>query len=471
MNQTFTQFKENFYNSFEDAAIFDCGSFNTLKIVLDGLKVNYAKKQKANTFFLNSWFLYTSQIKIKQKFLWNKKYKKFEQKVFGSKNILNNKKYLIGFSSRLITEANNKNKSIYYANIINDLGLENTMYIADADIENILNLGNDFNKNEIYLAGLLQKFSVGDFELYTELCKTFYTIKQANIFDKHQLQNIEIAFEMFFKQASIWAKFLEKTTISTAIITVHYHNEGFIYACKKRGVKVVELQHGLIAYEDIFYIFPEKVKSVLSKALFADKILVYGNAWKQRLLRGYEYPESKIEVLGYYHYQPKQLSETERELNAKIENKKVALFTTQTFMEHNFSKYIQAISNVIPNDYIVIVKPHPSEKIEIYNEYFSNSKNVLIANCGLDFILSKATFNVTCYSTTVFDAMRNNVKTLAINFEQSKDYVSSLVTENLVIKVEPNQNVFDFVEQLNVINNEATDWYQTYNFNVLKNAL
>jgi hypothetical protein len=252
---------------------------------------------------------------------------------------------------------------------------------------------------------------------------------------------------------------------------MHYHKEGLIYAAKKHDIKVVELQHGLIAEEDIFYILPQKVKSIVHKSLFADCILTYGNAWKNRLMKGVEYSEEQIKTIGYYHYQSSEVTKAENKIEEMIGNKKVALFSTQTFMENTFIDYIKSIQNNIPKDYVVIIKPHPGEKIVLYQQAFAADKNVLVVNCNLDFILSKSVFNITCYSTTVFDAMRHNLKSFAINFDRCQDYVQGFVNENLVVKVEPNENVFDKIELLNTLQINALDWYSPYSEQVLFEAI
>jgi hypothetical protein len=66
---------------------------------------------------------------------------------------------------------------------------------------------------------------------------------------------------------------------------VHYHNEGKALAFKRKDIKTIELQHGLIAATDVFYVFPPQTKSIINKALFADEIWVYGPETDANALR------------------------------------------------------------------------------------------------------------------------------------------------------------------------------------------
>ena len=67
MQQTFTDFKNNFYNKVEDITLFDCGDINLLKVVLDGLKVKYTSKGKVNSYLFYPLWLYNLYCFIKRK--------------------------------------------------------------------------------------------------------------------------------------------------------------------------------------------------------------------------------------------------------------------------------------------------------------------------------------------------------------------------------------------------------------------
>jgi hypothetical protein len=326
----------------------------------------------------------------------------------------------------------------------------------------------DFLKNELIVAQLFNEYSAKDKQLHSALKKNYELLKSLHIFSKSELKVIRTGFELFFQQYRAWSYLFDNTNLQAAIVTVHYHKEGLIYAAKKRNIKIIELQHGLIAEEDIFYLLPEKVKSVVPKALFADYILTYGKAWRERLLKGVEYSESQIKVLGYYHYNTNNYTEQEQKIEEISKQKKIAVLTTQTYMESTFIDYVKLIKHKIPNNYVLVIKPHPAENKLLYKQAFENETNILLYTGALDFLLSKATFNVTCYSTTVFDAMRFGIKSFAINFDKYSDYVLGLSNDNLVAVVEPNQSFFECVGNLHLISNNLDDWYSNYDVNVLK---
>src|SRR5688572_12477580 len=56
LDTTYTEFKNSFYDRTGDLSILDGGDFNALKIVLDGLKVQYHKRGIKNHYlFEASW--------------------------------------------------------------------------------------------------------------------------------------------------------------------------------------------------------------------------------------------------------------------------------------------------------------------------------------------------------------------------------------------------------------------------------
>ena len=65
--------------------------------------------------------------------------------------------------------------------------------------------------------------------------------------------------------------------------------EALIAALRDLGIKSVEIQHGLISASDYYYVYSEKLKPGLEKALFPDTIGLYGQYWKNILLRGAEW--------------------------------------------------------------------------------------------------------------------------------------------------------------------------------------
>jgi hypothetical protein len=466
---SFSSFKENFYSKFASADIFDCGDFNSLKIVLDGLKVNYNQYQIPESYFRFNWLTFKTYRSLKRYFYWNQKYKGQLQTTLNE--LSKNKKYYVGDSPRTLKGAADANYSQYYTHIIETLGAENCLFVTKDNNRKNKIPHIDLLIEEIYAAANCFALDKEDKALFEALKNNHHKLSQLGIFNADELNNILKAYDNFFHQAFIWNNIFKRTQLTHVIATVHYHREGMIYAARKNNMKVIELQHGLIAHEDIFYHFPQQVNSVITKALFADKILVYGDVWKNRLLAGCEYKKEQIEILGFYHYQYNLPQTADQQLLETIGDKKMLLFTSQTYMEKQFINYIQSFEERISDDYLIVIKPHPLEKRHFYTEAFDKHPKIFLSETNLDFLFQHAHCNITCYSTTVFDALRHGIKSIAINFENCADYVQGFVDAGVVVRVQENEWVTDVLPLLQQLNCNADDWYQSYSPEVLLKAV
>src|ERR1041385_142656 len=57
VNRSFSEFKENFYRRVRDFSVFGNEEINLLKVVLDGLKVDYCSRGKIRVFIFRGYFL------------------------------------------------------------------------------------------------------------------------------------------------------------------------------------------------------------------------------------------------------------------------------------------------------------------------------------------------------------------------------------------------------------------------------
>jgi len=324
MEQTFTDFNNNFYKRAPDLTLFDCDDINLLKVVLDGLKVKYTSKGKVNSYLFYSYWLYNLYCRIK---------------LITKKNSLNitkkNKKILISDIGRVIINKEGKPISLYFNNIINHFGRENCLIVLE---KKSLNKEFDYLYDDLVSYYAFTSLTEDEKLFRKNLIKTYNKIAHSEIFANNELADIQFAFHKFFIEYKVWNSFVKNFKyLSKAFFVCHYHKEGEILALKKGNIQCNELQHGLIAPQDVFYVFPEYIKERRHGMLFADRILVYGEYWKQVLLKGYEYSDNQIDVIGYYLADFNiNYKEEVNKLKNEFENSKVILITTQTFLHEHF---------------------------------------------------------------------------------------------------------------------------------------
>jgi hypothetical protein len=457
MQQTFTDFKNNFYKRVDDVSLFDCGEINLLKVVLDGLKVKYTSKGKVNSYIFYPLWLYRLYCFIKRKKTTNT-----------LDNLVDrNKVFLISDNGRTILDQKGDNISLYFNNIICDLGRENCLIVME---NNSLCKDYDYTYKELEAYYSYFPLSKEDALFRKNLISCYKKIAKSKVFLPNELADIKFAFHKFFIQYKVWNSFIINfNKINKAFFVCHYHKEGEILALKNNNIFSIELQHGLIAPQDIFYVFPDKINSFKDRMLFADKMLVYGEYWKQVLLKGYEYSDYQIAVIGYYLADFNiNYKEEVNKLKNEFENSKVILITTQTFLHEHFIELAQRIESELikrNKNYIIILKPHPAERIELYQNYFNKSKYVKILMIPLPILFSVANIHVSIYSTTLYDALRHNLNNYTYKVKECEDYVNEIIKSGIAKELIDYDEFFDSIDNFNSFSFNYVDFFEKYNAN------
>ena len=447
--KTFTEFKKEFYNRVPDLSIFDCMEFNILKVVLDGLKVNYLSRglHVNNNFFCNGFLFYIKE----------------SLKAINDKNKLpkgNSHQKVLLFGSVRSSKICGKFKSVYYNKLIEYYKRINCYLFLGANVYEKLDFDYSMKNNE----DVSFPFSNKDFTIRKNLLLTFNKINQLD-FNKEELDNIKIAIYIFYKQYTFYNRFITKSEFKIAYLTCHYHKEGFILAAKRNNLLVYELQHGIIAKQDIFYNYPKELKLFRHKALFPDKILVFGSYWASVLLNGNCFDFNQIDVLGNYLTSNNNLLESEKQLfKTKFS---YILITTQTKMSNHYATYIRFLSEYIKDNglnYKIIVKNHHSEDVESYNEVYK-FENVICSKSEVYSLFKIAEKHISIYSTTLYDALIYDLENYTLNSKGFEDYVSQIEDSGIAQKIETNQFPFKNPSINNKIN--IDDYYSEINYSSL----
>ena len=458
--ETFSEFKNHFYSRISDFSIFDCQDFNILKVVLDGLKVDYVRRGTYNTNMFKSSFFYNLYLSAKRNSVSNKKLN------FNLLKQFSKKEYLIIDPGRFKKDENNQFVSSYFYNFYNKL----KSYVSISDVSAHANLFHFF-ANDLSAELQFEALTAEEKVLRKELLKTYSRIKNAEVFSSTELENIKIAICQFFKKYREWDRVLKVLQPKQSFFVSHYHKEGALLALKRNKIKAIELQHGLIAPEDIFYMFPSEIKSVKERALFADEIWVYGEFWKQRLLKGAEYDLNQIKIFGYYMHENKVVPELiDNKLKELKGNKKIILITTQDKHPKEITKYIQFLSKDIQEkkyNYCIWIKPHPAEKKDAFNGLEDNV-NVFILEDNLDYLFKYADMMLSIYSTTLYDACRYNLPAFALFADSCADYVNSIVASGVAVLIQENQNPIDLLDK-SPQKNDPKFYFDECNYSMLGN--
>ena len=116
--QSFTDFKVDFYDKVKDFSIFDCAEFNALKIVLDGIRVDYISRGPVKSPIFGSLLKYALEQRLKRIKATFKGGKKYQQKEFDA---FKNRKYVISDDGRVALDAVGVPHSYYFTALMQSL--------------------------------------------------------------------------------------------------------------------------------------------------------------------------------------------------------------------------------------------------------------------------------------------------------------------------------------------------------------
>lgn len=272
-------------------------------------------------------------------------------------------------------------------------------------------------------------------------------LQRSKQFDKECMAYISSAFHVFFEQFILWDALLDSRGVETCVFDTHYHNEGLIAALKLHGIRAIEIQHGLIAENDLYYAYPAYIKPVRDRALFSDDLCLYGEFWKEVLLQGHERPSDRLHVVGDYTYLGGQ------ELPPSNRKRNAVFVTSQKNMADAYVPYLQKLAALIrekhPN-WELWVKLHPLEKEPERYQGLSGVK-VFGNEAHLLQLLADSRVHISIYSTTFFDAIGLETLNLSLqNYSPSADYAEEMVRHGVALALEVDDDPIAVYERTNI---------------------
>lgn len=456
--ESYTAFKQRFYARVGDGSLFDCDGINLLKVVLDGLKVNYVARGRYRNMLLQSSLMDSIYRRMKRQ-----------------PNLLAKPepgKVLIGLSARSINDPYGKPVPVFFERIFRELGRDSFYYVTEGGNDAATKLGADTSVAALTAAFGYLPLSEAMKHRRKALRDWFAALKQKNIFDAGELENIGYALDKFFREGCTWRHFIDWAKPRRVVMSSHYHHEGLIDAARAHGIEIVEVQHGLIAPEDIFHIFPQQVKPVMAKALLPDRMLVFGEFWADRKKSGAEAACMRFETGGYFLYENTDPGPEREAVLEFIAQRKLLLITSQYSMDEHFRDFALKLAKKISPDWCIILKPHPHESSDLFaalNAY----ANVLVTRANLDFLLSMTKIQVSVFSTTLFDGLRYGVLNYALDLPQFSDYVNSMVEAGIAHRLDPEADptrTYDASTAGEKISN-AQRYYQSFNRDAFEDLL
>ena len=230
-------------------------------------------------------------------------------------------------------------------------------------------------------------------------------------FDKYkEIKDVENLILNYKISKRYYEKILNKIKpkIIIEVCSYSFHRLLFNELAKKRDVRIVELQHGIMGKHHIAYNFYKK----LELDTFPEYIFLFADFWKNNT----RFPVNKenliVTGLPYFESRFKELIK-DRKKNIKKEN---ILFISQGPIGKELSKLAIKLNKKIDHKkYNIIYKLHPREYDRWKRNYpwLVNSPIKIVDDNEKDiyYYLAKANYQVGVNSTVIFEGLGFNLKT------------------------------------------------------------
>jgi len=242
-----------------------------------------------------------------------------------------------------------------------------------------------------------------------------------------------LAIEIIYLNILIpyWRKFL-KVLNPRSISGINWYsleNMVMYFVANNLGIPTIELQHGIITSNHFSYIF--KTNNLQFAKMASPKhIIVYGEFFKKLLLRNSTmWTEDQIHPLGYpwmsFFLKKIDINTNKIKNNLGLKyDQKIILITSQND-ELSQTKLIEHLKKInLQNDWIIIVKLHPYERLfykQIYKEVI-NKKGILFItekDMSLYELLKICDVHVSFWSAVLWEAPVFGIKNFILETENS----------------------------------------------------
>ena len=200
--------------------------------------------------------------------------------------------------------------------------------------------------------------------------------------------------------------------INPQIVITWARPRALILSCKRLGIPVLELQHGVIHRYHYEYSYPhaENVEA------FPDQLCVFGDHWKNAV--SYPIKQDKIQVLGFpfANMQKKRYSEA-------LQKNQIIFLSQPTVSGKRLSRIAAQCSNEFDLEYDIIYKLHPREEEDWEDMYPWLQDADLRVATSLDEplyeLLARSSIQVGASSTALFEGILFDLETYILD----NDYI------------------------------------------------
>ncbi len=264
------------------------------------------------------------------------------------------------------------------------------------------------------------------------------------------VESCEKTMNYFYAEYLLFS-FLFRVLQPEVLLSNEILGTGIMGAAQKKGIRIIELQHGLMdEYYPQYQLNPLFLKTP-NTVIGPDMIAVFGAFHKHQLISKKYWQENEIYVLGKKHYR------SEKKSPERVSSKMTILFPSQgnALFQQTQDLLVSLIKLIKGINAHLILKLHPSEKEEAKEWYYSFAEDhndavtIIHLEKNINEILPGCDIVMGYHSTVLFEAVALAKFPITLADKDLPLGINSLIGENEflgdVIKVVQNLSEVEII--------------------------
>lgn len=240
------------------------------------------------------------------------------------------------------------------------------------------------------------------------------------------------------------------------MMSVAYTNFGYIQAFKEKGIKVIEMQHGVITDNHHAYFYAAEMDGIQ----FPDVIVTNGECQEQVFSGENKFPVKEVIPVGSYiidHYKHRNASKQKKKMQV--------LFAMQEGeVGDQLVDFILNLSKEYDHMLDIIIQPRRMEPGD-YTRKWPELVNVGFSSSSFYSAIGKVDVHSTIYSTTAIESLSLGVPNILVNIEgQSTEQLGNVIGNNPYTYIVDTPEAFiEALEKVRGVNGEEVMNSNAYN--------
>lgn len=270
------------------------------------------------------------------------------------------------------------------------------------------------------------------------------TVKKADILE------ILVRFQSEF----LFFRFMLQLIKPKAVFFVDGIPDGAMAAARRLGIKTFDFQHGFIIKDKADYILSDYLQSVKDKIVVPDYLLVFGDFFKDIVLKsGFWNKDSIIPVGNYRVAEIRKNFVKQEKVNDPSTQTKVLLATQVTTFNYTKPFLLEVVKN-LPANVLITIKCHGREPAENNLWYQSLAKQYpqqiayVKAEESLVDLMASHDILASYHSTAIFEALGLGLPVITIGTPEYPSGTNSLIEIDIKEVLREAASPQDFVQLL-----------------------